>query len=171
MKFNVCNYNRLYYYTILFFYRNETTINFPVKLFNKNVKFFLLTNQWVKPTILMLNEKSDNLPSLISYSYKLNTTQSLNKFTLYTTYSFSNYNRIGFRSISKFYTKNSYFNRLVYWVNYCNFIYNFEKNLSTYLHLYFINHTFSLFSNSLLRFCTQKPSNSKTLLTHNFRHL
>ncbi len=171
MKFNVCNYNRLHYYTILFLYRNETTINFPVKLFNKNVKLFLLSNQWVKPTVLVLNEKSDNKPSLVSYSYKLNTAQHLNKFTLYTTYSFSNSNRIGFKSISKFYTKNIYFNHLVYWVNYCNFIYNFEKNLSIYLHLYFINHTFSLFPNPLSSFCTQTPSNLKTLLTHNFRHL
>jgi len=177
MKFNVCDSNRLYYQIILFCYQNSTPINFPINLFNKLSKFAVLTRVWSRSTVLSLNTQKIQQSTSISFSYELKLGGYVNKFALYTTYNFSNYNRVLLKTPSKVNRGNLYHKFIIYWLNHSTNTHYFNNHLSNYLQQYFINPVYNSVLLTLLNLnpvnpiFTQNTCINTTNLTHNIRYI
>ena len=177
MKFNVCDYNRLYYQIIWFCYQNRTPINFPINLFNKLSRSAVLVRVWTRFTVLSLNTQKIHQSTAISFSYELRLGNYKNKFALYTTYNFSNYNRVLLKTPSKINFGNLYHKFIIYWLNYSTNTHYFNTHLSNYLQQYFINPVYNsvlltLFNlNTINPLFIQNTCINTTNLTHNIQYI
>ena len=177
MKFNVCDSNRLYYQIILFCYQNRTPINLPINLLNNLSRFSVRTRLWTRPTILALDTPKIHQSTTISISYKLKLGDYVNKFALYTTYNFANYNRVLLKTPSKINFGNLYHKFIIYWLNHSTNTYYFNIHLSNYLQQYFINPVYNsvlltlLNLNSVNPLFTQNTCIDLVNLTHNIQYI
>ncbi len=177
MKFNVCHYNRLYYRTLLGLYINENTTRLILNLFKQLNKLSWSSKTWLKPTLLLLNCTTNTQPLVINALYQFNSSRNVNKFMLFTSYNFSNSNRILLKKISLHTSSKNYSNYVLHWLNYASAFYRLNLNLNFHLQTYFTTYTNNLIIQKIINktwvtnLTNKSRFNANLNITHNLKHI